>query len=631
MDWLKHSLVKLGAAVVMMQLAYWLLFVPNFVEFRPDERPEFLEQTQVEMAEIASPDSAGLKGAKFAELDPEVQLYESGYYAVRVTFAIEELPEAGIALLDNSAGDHVRFYVNGALLRGTGEATLPYPTYHGLQKRIVPISSGLLREGTNKITSIATIDIAREARLLPPLLGDFEATEAAFSRTDFLFNDWPNITIAITFVVALILGFIALRAGDRDVPLWMFLVAVSWAIHSLFYRWVNIPLAGEERGLFYALPTLFMTAVWPIFVDAWTEHRMRFFREAMLGVFAVAAAIVIYWLAIHQGPSAFTHVERVIELTGPFFVFATLARLIWHFVRNPREERVWEAAILILLASLIVYFLYNTFVNDQNVRHLASSQPLLLLALAIGFLSRKFHLFRSAEAINTLLQGRLDQREAELAEVYAREKVWVREQAFDEERQRIMRDMHDGLGSQLMGMLLAAKRGKAEPVRVADGLQQVIDELRLMIDSLDSVGDSLGVALSGLRSRLETRVEDAGFKFIWKAELGVTLPSYVPRKTLQLFRIMQEGVTNALKHSDGSQIAIMLDYAPDRPEWLRVRISDDGNGKLARRAGGHGLDNMQARAGQIGGSVELKGGGEGEGSLVTILIPPDNSEIVSPE
>ena len=619
-----RTLARLLLAVVLIQLAYWIVFVPNFVSFRAADRPEFIEMERIEQAVLASPDQAGLSAAQFEAYDPQSRLFARGYYATRVSFTLQDIPEEGLGLLDLAAGDHIRFYINGALLSARGDATLPDPTYHGLQKRIVPISAGLLNVGQNRIAVVSTIDVPRRATIDPPLLADYETVEAAYGWTDFLYNDWRNVTVVIGFVIALMAGAVALRTSDRAVPAWLFFLALSWALHSLFYRWESFPLSGNERVFCYAVVFLFMSASWPAFVDAWTERPVRHFRTAMMVIFGVCAVVISYWLLVQRDDMAFSGVEDLLDQVGILFVLATIGRVIWHFVRTPGEDRILEGAALITLASLIGVFLYNTWVNERWVGHVSAAQPLLLLAIATGFFARKFHLFRSSNEINLLLQARLDQREAELAQAHVREKLWVREQAFAEERQRIMRDMHDGLGSQLMGMLLAARRGKADPERVADGLQQVIDDLRLVIDSMDSVGESFDAAMEGFQRSLAPRIRDAGFACQWDNQLGDASPSSPPRTTLQLFRIIQEAVTNALKHSGGQQITITLDRLTENGDWLRIVIADDGKGMAGPRPGGHGLGNMNARALKEGGSVTVGPGPAGAGVVVRVLLPfPD--------
>ena len=150
----------------------------------------------------------------------------------------------------------------------------------------------------------------------------------------------------------------------------------------------------------------------------------------------------------------------------------------------------------------------------------------------------------------------------------------------------------------------------------------MVDELRLMIDSMDSVGGTLDNALAGFRTRLQPRIEDAGFRFVWINELGDNIPPYPPRKSLQLFRIMQEAVTNALKHSGGTTITILLRSVSEDREWLEVVVSDDGGGMKGVRLGGHGLENMRARAKKEGGSIAYETNPDG-GTDVVIKLPTE--------
>jgi signal transduction histidine kinase len=180
-----------------------------------------------------------------------------------------------------------------------------------------------------------------------------------------------------------------------------------------------------------------------------------------------------------------------------------------------------------------------------------------------------------------------------------------------------MRDMHDGLGSQLMSMLLMTRRGQSEPAVIADGLQSVIDEMRLMIDSMDSVGESLSSALSIFRERTQSRVEGAGFVFEWTNETE-RLPDYGPRDVLQIFRILQEAVVNALKHSGGDRIAVRITPASDPAFALRIEVADNGGGMKGANARGRGLVNMAARAESLGGALTLD---DTSGTRVTLDLP----------
>ncbi len=608
--------LRLIGCAVLAQILFWFAFVPVFVE-PPLEPPEFVGIDSFATAQLAAPDGEALAAGAFVDGAPGREMREAGYHAVRVTFSLDAVPREGLALLDNSGGDNSRHFVNGSLVHAPGGMTVDAPTYHSLREGIVHIPPGLLRAGENTLESIYTVSIGREVGLFPPLLGEYRAISEAFGWKAFLLTDFRLITTVIVWVVALFIGLAALRARDRDVPLWLFLAAAAWALHSLFYEWLAMPLAGAPRGLFYAATTMFLATAWAIFADAWSGKRLQYYRPAVWAVFAAGVAFSVWSLFVARGAFAFDRVETAVELVGIVLALATVARIAWHFATNRDERRYLEAAALILLASLMLFYLYAIVVDGRNLPYLTATQPLVLAILVAAFLARNFELFRSREQLNAELAGRLELRTAELELAHEREKRLLREQAHQDERRRIMRDMHDGMGSNLMAMMLAARRGSAEPEAVARGLQTVIDEMRLMIDSMDSVGESLGSALILFRERAQARVTEAGFAFEWDDRSEGKLPPLAPRAVLQVFRILQEAITNALKHSSGKRIAVTI-----RSDG--IAIADDGEAFTGPRTGGRGLDNMEARARAIGGNFTI--GREESETVARIELPADWSE-----
>jgi two-component system, NarL family, sensor histidine kinase UhpB len=304
---------------------------------------------------------------------------------------------------------------------------------------------------------------------------------------------------------------------------------------------------------------------------------------------------------------------------GLTFALATVCLFLNHDLRR-RETRHWEVAAFVLCATLIGHDAYMTLTDGAYGDHVKRALPVLLLGLAVPFFAGNVRLFRSMGEFNQLLQGQLAERTAELELAHARETAVVRATSQLNERQRIMRDMHDGLGSQLMSMLLAARRGEAQPPVVAEGLQAVIDEMRLMIDSMDSVGESLGSALAIFRDRVQSRVEAAGMQFDWNDTVTGDLPELGPRDVLQVFRIMQEAVTNALKYSGGTVLSVSLSASPDPAYATRLSIADDGGGMGKPNPRGKGLENMVARATSFGGKLEVAS--VRAGVVILLDLPP---------
>lgn len=183
-----------------------------------------------------------------------------------------------------------------------------------------------------------------------------------------------------------------------------------------------------------------------------------------------------------------------------------------------------------------------------------------------------------------------------------------------------MQDMHDGFGGNLYG-LIAQVRGKTVSYdNLADALQTCLDELRLIVDSLDSAGDDLGMALGTFRARIEGRLKQAGISLKWYIDPEVGSMELSATQVLQIYRILQEACTNAVRHSGCDEISISLQ--PDESPRYRgvLEITDNGSGfDQQETPSGRGVGNMSARAEHLGGELIISS--NDEGTRLTLNLP----------
>ena len=200
--------------------------------------------------------------------------------------------------------------------------------------------------------------------------------------------------------------------------------------------------------------------------------------------------------------------------------------------------------------------------------------------------------------------------------------------AREDERGRIRRDLHDGLGPTLAGMALqldvARSLVRDDPATAEEVLQKLgghvngaIADVRRLVDDLrPPVLDDLGL-LSAIReatSYLSRRNPSGGFDITVRTtgNLG-RLP---PATEITAFRIVMEAVTNAARHAEASHCVVHL--ALDGV--LDVQVEDDGRGLAPDHLPGAGLCSMRDRAAEIGGTcaVEARAGG---GTVVRASLP----------
>ncbi len=199
--------------------------------------------------------------------------------------------------------------------------------------------------------------------------------------------------------------------------------------------------------------------------------------------------------------------------------------------------------------------------------------------------------------------------------------------AREEERRRIRRDLHDGLGPTLAGVALQLDVAKGivrqDPdaaEAILEGLaaraKEAIRDIRRLVDDLrPPVLDQLGL-VSAIRegtSYLNRRGDDDLAVVVETAGNVDALP---PATEVTAFRIVMEAVTNASRHGNASRCVVRL--ALD--EALEVRVEDDGAGLAPDHVPGVGLKSMQERAAELGGTcaVEPRPGG---GTVVLARLP----------
>ena len=223
-----------------------------------------------------------------------------------------------------------------------------------------------------------------------------------------------------------------------------------------------------------------------------------------------------------------------------------------------------------------------------------------------------------SQQMNAVLEERVRQKQDELERNFEALQRLSREAAVSEDRQRIMTDMHDGIGAHLIAALSLAESDEASMNDIAAVLRECIDDLRLAIDSLEPTENELLPALGNFRYRIEKRIRAVGVELEWMVDDLPMLPYLSPRNLLQVLRILQEAFANVLKHACATRIRFETGLARE-PRRVLIRVSDNGKGFAAAAVNGRGLGNMARRAGSIGGEVRVSS--SSEGTVVELFLP----------
>jgi PAS domain S-box-containing protein len=214
----------------------------------------------------------------------------------------------------------------------------------------------------------------------------------------------------------------------------------------------------------------------------------------------------------------------------------------------------------------------------------------------------------------------------------------------DEEKRRIARELHDGVGQLLAAMSMNASRVVHEKSNLSSDAARCAEENANLIEQVSKDIRTMSYLLHpplldelGLPSALRWYIE--GFAKRSKIAASIELPADLPRMPreheLCLFRIAQECLTNIHRHSGSSTALVRLAYTPRE---IQMEVRDAGRGfnqetqskVAAGQSPGVGLRGMRERVKQFEGRFEIHSSAKGTGILVTLplteeAVPPDDN------
>ncbi|MDQ3547322.1 MAG: histidine kinase [Chloroflexota bacterium] len=197
-------------------------------------------------------------------------------------------------------------------------------------------------------------------------------------------------------------------------------------------------------------------------------------------------------------------------------------------------------------------------------------------------------------------------------------------EAREEERRRLRRELHDGLGSQLVALNMELGTIRREVERdpsVADAhIQEVRAELRAAIASIRQIAHDLRPPVLddlGLCAALQARVRQYSSGHVAIAlRLPDDLPALSAAAEVAIYRIVEEALTNVVRHAWASQCSLDLAVT----DGILLTIEDDGAGIPADRQAGVGMLSMRERAEELGGTFEVASASD-RGSRLTVWLP----------
>lgn len=518
------------------------------------------------------------------------------------------------------AANSFEMRLNGKLLASSGDLCAP-ALYGGQRPLYIPVPEAMLQPENELVVTIAARANARGG-LSAIEFGPDSVVRARYDRALWFRVVGPLVIAAVSLVLAAIAFTIWWRQRDPMFGLYA-LAEVAWAISLAEFFLTDAPLPrGLWQVIILAGRAVFMLAT-ARFAFIVIDVRARWPRWLVNGYLWLKLPLIVLMASVLSVPYL-----KIVDW-GINVVMACVVggALVWSAWRRPNQERV-VLAVALGLATLLTSadFVRISVIGDFYWETALTKYVSLLFSLAMAWLlvDRFTRTSRMLAALNRDLDRTVAQREAELRELYAHSREIEREQAALKERGRIMRDMHDGLGSTLVGALSLLRSGRGTPAVMQKHLQHALDALKLSVDAMQDVGGDLGAVLGTLRYRLRDRLAAAGIQMDWQVERVPPVQGLTPQIVRELQYLLLEAFSNAMQHAGGKPIQVICKAVPNAAadtSTIVIEVRDAGPGfDTGAETPGHGLDNMRSRAAAIGADLEISS--SAAGTSVRVRLHP---------
>lgn len=429
---------------------------------------------------------------------------------------------------------------------------------------------------------------------------------------------FTSIALVFTSLFTAILWLLR-RKKEETYYLWYSFAEMLWAVHdtNLFIK--RIPVSDS---LWESLVTL--TIGWSILSFILFIHRYT-------GNYSEKVDQGILWLGIaFTIPFGYQDFEWVVFYGYQVWMFYVLSVGIYggvFLLRSYIKTKNQNLLMMLFAGTVMIAFgvhdlLATLAILPPSSPYIMSISALLIILVISSLLIRRFvESLKVVEHYNESLQEKVLLREKQLRLEYQKTQKLQKRQVLNDERERMMRDIHDGIGGHLVTTLAAIDSSDATIGQVKENLTIALQDLRLIIDSLDGESQELTVILGTLRVRLEGLLQQANIKLIWQVEDLPMLEEFGPEKALNTMRIVQEAITNVIKHSGASEL-IVAAYPEvlDGKQFTVVSIADNGFGfDYNRSLIGRGILNMKSRAIKIGAQLVVEKNAP-NGALIKLSI-----------
>lgn len=530
-----------------------------------------------------------------------------GFYKVVFDLPSEEDP----ALVLHGVQDSARIMLNGHFLTEIGQIDLHWeqiPPRNRHIPNLIRLPTSLLSDKNELLIEVVS---NWETALKPITVGSYDNLnpEVQWSLVWRVYFLWAGVAFAIP--MALFFLGVWFFYKQSKVYLWLGMVMGLWPFNT-FVMTMNetafdrtlVTLIQESSNLLYATAMVCFTftyrgtylskipLVWLI-----TGLILVFFTWFVTSTThslpsGTGLGILYGWIAVSSIISTFVIIANAFERRTIRSLMLAMSGVLVEIIA------IWD---ILPLVGLLPGFPVTYVVQWGVITVLYTYSSVMAFELAMSL--------KASKQFTRTLEKEVASQTKHIEQQYLDILVLEKQRTISEERSRLISDMHDGTSGQLTSVIAGLKTGMLSQKDTINQLDYCARDLRLILDSMNAdATEDLVKALRTFRERVSPLLESNGIQQTWEIRKLPSGISLNPHALLNVFRILQEALTNVIKHANASHVQINATYSNG---ICSLSVQDDGCGYNSiekangERSSGYGNNSMQYRANSIGADLTV--------------------------
>jgi len=511
-------------------------------------------------------------------------------------------------LVFHSIQDSAKIWLNDVLINEIGEVDVTsthIPPRNRHIPRLIRLPPELLKDKNSLElhvrskwgAALGTVTVAEYSDVQADLVWH------QFWRANFL---W----VGISFAVPMSLFFLSVWFFHRKSSeyLWLGIVMAVWPFNTFPMTFINTPLhekmttlLQEPSNLLYATALVSFTFVY----RGTYEWAIRYIWKITAIIYVLFSLYILFPWALLPAGFGLAVLYGWISCVSLFSSWVILVNVFER--RNIRSLLMAMSGIIVETIAIWDMLPLLGVVDGEPLTYIVQWGVITVLICYSSVMSYELALaLQKSDQYNNELTREVDKQTSRLKKQYNDIIYLEKQQVMSDERSRLISDMHDGTSGQIVSIIAGLKSGKLSNEQSVQQLQYCLQDLRLILDSMNAhATDDLASALGLFRQRVDPLLVGAGLKTHWKTAYISDEIRCSPKVLLNIFRVMQEALTNVIKHANASEVKVFAEEVDGR---ISLHVIDDGVGlqKGSIHNGGYGYASMKKRAFDIGGTLSLE-------------------------